>query len=64
MSVALLDLPRHVEPRALELQQAMLPRGAFFATAEHVPAFQAIGRVAAETISPYPLGGHQQGPVL
>jgi arginine decarboxylase len=44
------------EPRALQLDQAMLPRDAFFATAEHVPACQAVGRVAAETISPYPPG--------
>ncbi|MGQ5651780.1 aminotransferase class I/II-fold pyridoxal phosphate-dependent enzyme [Streptomyces sp. EKR5.2] len=44
------------EPRALQLEQAMLPRDAFFATAEHVPASQAVGRVAAETISPYPPG--------
>ncbi|MGW4622336.1 aminotransferase class I/II-fold pyridoxal phosphate-dependent enzyme [Streptomyces sp. NPDC004592] len=44
------------EPRALQLEQAMLPRDAFFAIAEHVPASQAVGRVAAETISPYPPG--------
>jgi arginine decarboxylase len=44
------------EPRALQLEQAMLPRDAFFATAEHVPARQAVGRIAAETISPYPPG--------
>ncbi|CAM5336544.1 Ornithine decarboxylase OS=Streptomyces fumanus OX=67302 GN=ldcC PE=3 SV=1 [Streptomyces fumanus] len=44
------------EPRALQLEQAMLPRDAFFGTAEHVPARQAVGRVAAEMISPYPPG--------
>ncbi|MGW2715392.1 Orn/Lys/Arg family decarboxylase [Streptomyces sp. NPDC001356] len=44
------------EPRALQLEQAMLPRDAFFASAEHVPARHAVGRVAAETISPYPPG--------
>jgi arginine decarboxylase len=44
------------EPPALELEQAMLPRDAFFAAAEHVPADQAVGRVAAEMISPYPPG--------
>ncbi|MFE5406213.1 aminotransferase class I/II-fold pyridoxal phosphate-dependent enzyme [Streptomyces sp. NPDC056580] len=44
------------EPRALQLEQAMLPRDAFFAAAEHVPAQRAVGRVAAETISPYPPG--------
>ncbi|WP_318205683.1 ornithine decarboxylase [Streptomyces sp. SCL15-4] len=44
------------EPRTLQLEQAMLPRDAFFGSAEHVPARQAVGRVAAETISPYPPG--------
>lgn len=34
----------------------MLPRDAFFATADHVPFTQAVGRVAAEMISPYPPG--------
>ncbi|MET9346955.1 aminotransferase class I/II-fold pyridoxal phosphate-dependent enzyme [Streptomyces termitum] len=47
------DLPA---PSALELEQAMLPRDAFFAPAEHVPAERAAGRVAAETLSPYPPG--------
>ncbi|MFD8225930.1 aminotransferase class I/II-fold pyridoxal phosphate-dependent enzyme [Streptomyces massasporeus] len=44
------------EPSALELEQAMLPREAFFAPVEHVPAERAAGRIAAETISPYPPG--------
>jgi arginine decarboxylase len=44
------------EPPALELEQAMLPREAFFAAAEHVPARAAVGRIAAEMISPYPPG--------
>ncbi|MEV5952350.1 ornithine decarboxylase [Streptomyces sp. NPDC051987] len=44
------------EPAALELEQAMLPREAFFAEAEHVPAERAVGRIAAEMISPYPPG--------
>ncbi|MFD0317747.1 aminotransferase class I/II-fold pyridoxal phosphate-dependent enzyme [Streptomyces flavalbus] len=44
------------EPPELELEQAMLPRDAFFAAAEHVPAREAVGRVAAEMISPYPPG--------
>jgi arginine decarboxylase len=43
-------------PRALELEQAVLPRTAFFAEAEHIPADRAVGRVAAETLSPYPPG--------
>jgi arginine decarboxylase len=47
------DLP---EPAGLELEQAMLPRDAFFATADHVPVGQAAGRIAAETVSPYPPG--------
>ncbi|MFI1422302.1 aminotransferase class I/II-fold pyridoxal phosphate-dependent enzyme [Streptomyces sp. NPDC020731] len=44
------------EPHALELEQAVLPRDAFFAEAEHVPADKAVGRVAAELLSPYPPG--------
>ncbi|WP_405453316.1 ornithine decarboxylase [Streptomyces achromogenes] len=44
------------EPHALELEQAMLPRDAFFGAAEQVPAERAVGRIAAETISPYPPG--------
>ncbi|MFF1509581.1 aminotransferase class I/II-fold pyridoxal phosphate-dependent enzyme [Streptomyces sp. NPDC058326] len=44
------------DPPALELEQAMLPRDAFFAEADHVPAERAAGRVAAELITPYPPG--------
>jgi arginine decarboxylase len=44
------------DPPALELEQAMLPRDAFFAAAEHVPPHRAVGRIAAEMISPYPPG--------
>jgi arginine/lysine/ornithine decarboxylase len=44
------------EPRALELEQAVLPRDAFFGPAEQVPAERAVGRIAAEMISPYPPG--------
>ncbi len=44
------------EPHALEMEQAVLPREAFFAAVEHVPAEEAVGRVAAETLSPYPPG--------
>lgn len=47
------DIP---DPGQLELEQAMTPRDAFFAEAEHVPAREAVGRVCAETISPYPPG--------
>jgi len=49
--------PVHLpDPGDLELEQALIPRTAFFADAEHVPAERAAGRVAAETISPYPPG--------
>ncbi|WP_418960870.1 aminotransferase class I/II-fold pyridoxal phosphate-dependent enzyme [Streptomyces tritici] len=44
------------EPPALELEQARLPRDAFFGEAEHVAAKDVVGRIAAETISPYPPG--------
>ncbi|WP_027930545.1 aminotransferase class I/II-fold pyridoxal phosphate-dependent enzyme [Amycolatopsis thermoflava] len=47
------DLP---EPGELELEQAMLPRDAFFGPIEDVPPEEAIGRVCAEVISPYPPG--------
>ncbi|MFD7233200.1 hypothetical protein [Streptomyces sp. NPDC059881] len=43
-------LPR---PKALELEQAVPPRVAFFADAEQVPARDAEGRIAAEMASPY-----------
>ncbi|MEU9196575.1 aminotransferase class I/II-fold pyridoxal phosphate-dependent enzyme [Streptomyces hundungensis] len=43
-------------PSYLELEQAMVPREAFFAPVEHVPAERAAGRISAETISPYPPG--------
>lgn len=55
------DLPRpsRVElpsPAALELEPAMLPRDAFFAAKDTVPAAQAVGRICAEQITPYPPG--------
>jgi arginine decarboxylase len=40
----------------LELEPAMLPRDAFFAAKESVPAGQAVGRIAAEQVTPYPPG--------
>jgi arginine decarboxylase len=43
-------------PGSLELEMAMRPRDAFFAAAEQVPIDQAIGRIGAELISPYPPG--------
>ncbi|AOR30169.1 ornithine decarboxylase [Streptomyces fodineus] len=44
------------ESRALELEQAVLPREAFFGPAEQVPAERSVGRISAEMISPYPPG--------
>ncbi|GIG28538.1 aminotransferase class I/II-fold pyridoxal phosphate-dependent enzyme [Cellulomonas marina] len=41
---------------ALEIQTVMLPRDAFFGRVEQVDADEAVGRVCAETISPYPPG--------
>ncbi|WP_229402659.1 hypothetical protein [Micromonospora okii] len=43
-------------PHELRLEMAMLPRDAFFGRTEQVPADQAVGRVAAELITPYPPG--------
>jgi arginine/lysine/ornithine decarboxylase len=47
------DLPSAGE---LELEPAMLPRDAFFASKETVPAGEAAGRISAEQITPYPPG--------
>lgn len=47
------DLP---SPGDLELETAMLPRDAFFADTEDVPADRAAGRICAEQITPYPPG--------
>ncbi|MFE9775228.1 aminotransferase class I/II-fold pyridoxal phosphate-dependent enzyme [Streptomyces sp. NPDC005931] len=43
-------------PGELRLEQALLPRDAFFGPAEDVPVGEAAGRVAAEMITPYPPG--------
>jgi arginine/lysine/ornithine decarboxylase len=48
-----IDLP---SPGDLELDTIMLPREAFFADTEDVPAKEAVGRVCAEQITPYPPG--------
>ncbi|MEU0075004.1 ornithine decarboxylase [Streptomyces sp. NPDC006332] len=50
--------PRVEVPSAGELRmvQARLPRDAFFGPAEHVPLSEAVGRIAAEMITPYPPG--------
>ncbi|MFI2507683.1 aminotransferase class I/II-fold pyridoxal phosphate-dependent enzyme [Streptomyces sp. NPDC018972] len=54
-------LPRAPEvdvpsPGELRMEQALLPRDAFFGPAEDVPVARAAGRVAAEMITPYPPG--------
>jgi len=43
-------------PQELRLETVMLPRDAFFGRTEQVPAKRAVGRVAAEMITPYPPG--------
>ncbi|MFF9215352.1 aminotransferase class I/II-fold pyridoxal phosphate-dependent enzyme [Streptomyces viridosporus] len=43
-------------PGELRMEQALLPRDAFFGPAEDVPVSEAAGRVAAEMITPYPPG--------
>jgi lysine decarboxylase len=52
--------PRRAGPAsavwAVEPELAMSPRDAFFAAREAVPANQAAGRIAAETVAPYPPG--------
>jgi arginine/lysine/ornithine decarboxylase len=50
---AAVDLP---EPNELELETVVLPRDAFFGPTEDLPARDAVGRVAAEQITPYPPG--------
>ncbi|SDL00631.1 aminotransferase class I/II-fold pyridoxal phosphate-dependent enzyme [Streptomyces indicus] len=44
------------DPADLRMKQAMLPRDAFFARTEDVPAAEAAGRIAAEMMTPYPPG--------
>ena len=43
-------------PGSFELENVMLPRDAFFGPVEQVPVEQAVGRIAAEMVSPYPPG--------
>ncbi|GAA4593207.1 ornithine decarboxylase [Planotetraspora phitsanulokensis] len=47
------DLP---QPGELELETLMLPRDAFFGRVQQIPAEQAVGRIAAEMVTPYPPG--------
>ncbi|GGT85879.1 hypothetical protein GCM10010272_33360 [Streptomyces lateritius] len=44
------------DPAGLRMEQARLPRDAYFAATEDVPLASAAGRVAAEMITPYPPG--------
>jgi arginine decarboxylase len=44
------------DPEDLRLELAHLPRDAFFARTEQVPTGQAVGRIAAEMLTPYPPG--------
>lgn len=44
------------EPSELELETVLRPRDAFFGPIEDVPVDEAVGRVAAEQITPYPPG--------
>lgn len=48
-----IDIPA---PREIRLEQAMLPRDAFFGVSERVPWDRAAGRVCTEMITPYPPG--------
>lgn len=43
-------------PAELRLEQAVLPRDAFFGHVEQVPREKAAGRIAAEMLTPYPPG--------
>ncbi|MFI0900466.1 aminotransferase class I/II-fold pyridoxal phosphate-dependent enzyme [Streptomyces sp. NPDC020983] len=47
------DVP---DPADLRLEQVVLPRDAFFGRIEQVPCDKAVGRVAAEMLTPYPPG--------
>ncbi|MEU2122601.1 aminotransferase class I/II-fold pyridoxal phosphate-dependent enzyme [Nocardia niwae] len=48
-----IDLP---SPEDLQLESVMLPRDAFFGPVETVDAQEAVGRIAAEQLTPYPPG--------
>jgi arginine/lysine/ornithine decarboxylase len=43
-------------PADLELDSVVTPRTAFFGRAELVPVEEAVGRIAAEQVTPYPPG--------
>ncbi|MFD8611596.1 aminotransferase class I/II-fold pyridoxal phosphate-dependent enzyme [Streptomyces sp. NPDC059631] len=44
------------DPAGLRMEQAWLPRDAFFGPTEDIPVDRAAGRIAAEIITPYPPG--------
>jgi len=44
------------DPASLRMEQVILPRDAFFGRVEEVPAEEAVGRVTAEMLTPYPPG--------
>jgi arginine decarboxylase len=46
----------HPPGKFFELETVLLPRNAFFGPIERVPPRKAVGRISAETISPYPPG--------
>jgi arginine decarboxylase len=50
------DVPRLPHPGDLRTEQAVLPRDAFFSAAEMVKARDAVGRISAELVTPYPPG--------
>ena len=53
------DPPPHIDlpsPDELQLENACLPRDAFFGRVEAVPSNRAAGRISAEQVTPYPPG--------
>jgi arginine/lysine/ornithine decarboxylase len=61
LAAAAPDLPKPhpvklPDPGDIELESVVSPRDAFFGPAEDVPVHEAIGRIAAEQITPYPPG--------
>ncbi|MFD0264797.1 aminotransferase class I/II-fold pyridoxal phosphate-dependent enzyme [Kitasatospora indigofera] len=48
--------PHIPQPEHLRLEQALLPRDAFFGPTEQVEPAKAVGRITAEMITPYPPG--------
>src|SRR4051812_13677038 len=50
------DVPQLPSRPEIRAEQAMLPRDAFFSKSELVPFKDAIGRVGAELVTPYPPG--------